>query len=664
MKFLFPSGAWLLLVLAGIIAIYLLRMPRRRLQVADIAPWLTVARAGKRISSERRTLISLLLQSAIVLSLILAFTRPYFAAGDSRFELVLIDLSRSTAAHDLTTLKILEGVEKPVNSGPSRLDIQKDALLKMVRGMNPGDRMTIIGVGERPSIVASSESESTVLERCALGLEPRNESAAFAPACQLAVELAKSEKNIRVTLICDGSVDQKELAALNGLPAGAGKIRCVTSGQPAENIGITSFKSRKKFNSSEIDSTITLVSSAKQAVKVPVELYLDGKVQRATIAEIAPGGTQVVNFQMDYRFGGVLKARLALQDALQDDNEAIDFLPAPHRMKVALVTRNPMDEKAANEYYLARVLRADTGVDGGFLAAADYEKIASDKKALKTQFEAVIFDNWVPATDSLPECHALFVNAESPDIPVSVKELVGERPLIRKWDEGHPLMNYLNLRDVFLKKAKVIQLNDPTTDVVTELVSSPLILARETGHRKLAYIGFNPADSDIQFKKELPLFVLNCFEWFKRGAEPVTQIAPGEPLSIPVTDSTWKALLVTTPEGGTPRKIEIPAGAESVMFYDTYRPGTYRVMGDSEKSATRGFAVYFGSAKESDLNTKPLQITSNDEAGKPGENRAESTTLDALVEHHVSAGMWLYFAALALVLLVAENYFFHRRVFF
>ena len=65
--------------------------------------------------------------------------------------------------------------------------------------------------------------------------------------------------------------------------------------------------------------------------------------------------------------GGTLKARLAVQDALQDDNEAVDFLPAPHRMKVALVTREPMDEKAANEYYLARVLRSDTGVEGGFL---------------------------------------------------------------------------------------------------------------------------------------------------------------------------------------------------------------------------------------------------------------------------------------------------------
>jgi len=187
MKFLFPSGAWLLLVLAGVIAIYLLRMPRRRLQVADIAPWLTVARAGKKISSERRTLISLLLQAAIVLSMVLAFTRPYFAAGESRFELVMIDLSRSTAAHDGTPLTILQGVEKPAAKGPSRLDIAKDALQTMIRGMNPGDRMTIVGVGERPFIVASSESEPTVLQRCVADLEARNEIAAFAPACQLAV---------------------------------------------------------------------------------------------------------------------------------------------------------------------------------------------------------------------------------------------------------------------------------------------------------------------------------------------------------------------------------------------------------------------------------------------------------------------------------------------
>ena len=72
-------------------------------------------------------------------------------------------------------------------------------------------------------------------------------------------------------------------------------------------------------------------------------------------------------------------------------------------------------------------------------------------------------------------------------------------------------MNYLNLRDVFLRQAKDLQLNDKSTDVVAELVSSPLILAREIGRRKIAYVGFNPADSDIQFKKELPLVRAELF---------------------------------------------------------------------------------------------------------------------------------------------------------
>ena len=309
-----------------------------------------------------------------------------------------------------------------------------------------------------------------------------------------------------------------------------------------------------------------------------MELYLDGKVQRATLAEIAPGATEVVNFSIDYRRGGTLKARLAVQDAIQEDNEAVDFLPAPHRMKVALVTREPMDEKAANDYYLARVLRSDTGVEGGFLAAADYEKIAQDKTALKSQFEAVVFDNWAPPTGELPPCHALFVNAETSEIPVAVKGVLGDKPLIRKWDEGHPLMNYLNLRDVFLRRAKDLQSNDKTTDVVAELVSSPLILAREIGRRKVAYLGFNPSDSDIQFKKELPLFVLNAFEWFKRGVEPVTQIAPGQAMSIPI-DSAWKSVTVHPPDDAAAPKIDIPTGAENVMFYDTLRPGIYRIHG-------------------------------------------------------------------------------------
>jgi len=665
MSLMSPSGLWLLCVVAGIAVIYFFRMPRRRFLVADLAPWLQVARAGKRMSSERRAMISLVIQLAIALALVFAFARPFFTGPEGgRLELVLVNLSASTRARDATPLKVLAGLEKSAPAGASRLYIEKHALQIMIRAMNPGDRMTVIGVGARTTIISSGESEPAVLERSVSALEARNETAAFPSACQLAVELAKTERNVRVTVIDDGSTESADLAALNKLPEAAGKIRCVKVGKSAENVGIVGFKSRKKFNSDEIETTVAIFNSARQPLKIPVELYLDGKVQRAAIAEIGAGGTEVVNFSIDYRRGGTLKARLAVQDAIQEDNEAVDFLPPPHRMKVALVTREPMDEKAANDYYLARVLRSDTGVEGGFLAAADYKKIAQDKTALKSQFEAIVFDNWAPPAGELPPCHALFVNAETADIPVTVKGVLGDHPLIRKWDEGYPLMNYLNLRDVFLRRAKDLQSNDKATDVVAELVSSPLILAREIERRKVAYLGFNPADSDIQFKKELPLLVLNVFEWFKRGVEPVTQIVPGEAMSIPI-DSAWKSVTVQPPDDAAPQTIDIPPDAENVMFFQTLRPGIYRYKADAEKVFAGGFAVNFGSQRASNVSAADdIRIGTVDERGGIANNRADATTLDALVEHHASAGLWLYFAAFALVLMVAENYLFHRRIFF
>src|SRR5579862_6443893 len=180
MKLLFPSGLWLLVALLGVIVIYLLRMPRRQIPVADLAPWLSVARAGRKISNERRTLISLAMQVIIVLALIVGFARPYFAASSGgHFDLVLIDLSRSTRAHDDTPIKVLEGTEKASVSGPSRLELEKDALRSMVRAMNTDDRMTIIGVAERPVIIASGESEPAILERVIGDLEARDETAAF-----------------------------------------------------------------------------------------------------------------------------------------------------------------------------------------------------------------------------------------------------------------------------------------------------------------------------------------------------------------------------------------------------------------------------------------------------------------------------------------------------
>jgi len=472
MKLLFPWGLLALLILAGVVFAYWLRLPRRRHPVPDLAPWLTVARADRRLSNQRRTLISLALQIVIVLLLVLAYVQPYFAAGhDSCHEIVLVDLSRSTHACDDTPFRTLESLEVPRTSGPSRLEKEKGVLLRVAGAMGFQDRMTLIGVGSRPLILASNEAEPAILHRRIKELAPRDEVADFRPACQLAVELATASPHVRVTVITDGSVHQLELEPLAELPATAGQVRYVPLGKSAENVGIVKFKSRKNLDSEgDFQAIVTLVSSCPQERKVPMALELNGKTLDVKEVELAAGCAQTVQFSKPYRVGGVLKARLLVQDALLEDNEALDYLPAPRRMKVALVTKATLDEKTLSEYYLSKILRCDTGIEGVFLPAADYLKIAQDKNALRSAMEAVVFDNWAPSAEQLPPVHALFINVEAPEIPGEVRKVLGDRPLIRKWDEGHPLTNYLNLRDVFLRSAKEFHLNDKSTDVVAELI--------------------------------------------------------------------------------------------------------------------------------------------------------------------------------------------------
>ncbi|HEY3322832.1 MAG TPA: BatA domain-containing protein [Planctomycetota bacterium] len=668
MRLLFPWGLLALTLLIGVVLAYLLRLPRRRRPVPDLAPWLTISRADRRISNERRTLVSLGLQVAIVILLVLAYVKPYVTGGsEARHEIVLVDLSRPTRARDAVALKALQNQEQPKVSGRTRLEHEQAELLRLITGMSYDDRMTLIGVGARPAILASNEREPAILARRVNELQAQDEVADFRPACQLAVELARAVPHSHLTLLTGSTPQPEQFEPLADLPLEAGSVRHVSFCKAAENVGIAAFKSRKSLGSAaDFHAMVTVVSSCSQSVKVQVELKLNDRTLDLKEVELPPGGTQTVSFSKPYRVGGVLKARLLVQDALAEDNEALDYLPAPRRMRVALITRTAMDEKQVNEYYLSKILRCDTGIEGVFLPADDYLKIAKDKNGLKAAMEAAVFDNWAPPADLLPPVHALFINAESPDIPGEVLKVLGERPVIRRWDEGHPLMNFLNLRDVFLKLAKEFRLGDSSTDVVAELVSSPLIVAKEFAHRKIAYVGFNPADSDIQFRKELPLLVFNCFEWFKRGPEPVTQIAPGQPMPLQVSDTSWKNLIVLPPgEGAMPQTIAIREGAESALLFETFRQGIYQYRGDNETAFKRGCAVFFGALWASNLAPSgELKIGRKDEKGQVVENRIAQDSGAQPGRGWLSGEWWVRFLWLALALLLAENYVFHRRIFF
>lgn len=668
MRFINPWGLFALAVLAVVVIAYLLRMPRRQLPIPDVSIWRKLSAADQKLPTSRRTLISLLLQVVIAVLLVGAYARPYISASNSgpRHEIVMIDLSQSMLAAE-SNVEILKGPAPAKTPTHRRIDLARDTLRGLVRGMDFQDRVTLIGVGRRPVVIANGVSERAILERAIDSLETLSESANFAPACAVAAELAKVSEQSRVSVITDGSLDADALKSLDTLPAANGKVRLFKVGKSTENLGITTFRARKNPNSeADFQSMVSVFNSTAREIEVPVALSLDQHLLDVKNLKLPAFSEKTVVFSSQYHVGGVLKAQLFASDALLTDNEAIEYLPEPPRMDVALVTEKAMSEEQLNSYYLAKIIKCDSGVAGGFLSAAEYQKLAGDKQAMAQMMQAAIFDNWSPSDSSqLPPGHILFINTESDQIPVAIGAMLNERPLIRRWDDGHPLMNHLNLRDLFLTKVKNVELKNKAVDVVVEMISSPLILSREIDGRKIVYIGFNPVDSDIQFRKELPFLLFNCFQWFKQEPEPITQLAPGEVYTARARNSSWKALTVIPPgKNAVPERIALAGGELSARFAHTQVPGVYRIVGDNETAPSNGFVVYFGDKRESDLRqTERFEAGTKDESGKIADNRIEEIRNDAtnnwIASELAPAGLWL-----ALAVLLFEHYVFHRRVFF
>jgi len=669
MKLINPWGLVALAVVAVVVIAYLLRMPRRQLPIPDISIWRKLSAADQKLPTSRRTLISLLLQVVIAVLLVGAYVRPYISASTTgpRHEIVMIDLSQSMQAGDGGSVEILKGPAPAKTVSRRRIDQARDTLRGIVRGMDFQDRMTLIGVGRRPVMIANGISERALLDRAIDSIETLSETADFSPACAVAAELAKGNEHTRVSVITDGSLDADALKSLEALPEANGKVRLFVMGKAVENLGITAFRARKNPNSeADFQSMVSVFNSSAREMEVPVALSLDQHLLDVKTLKLPPYAERTVVFSSQYHVGGVLKAQLFANDALNADNEALEYLPEPPRMDVALITEKTMSEEQLNSYYLAKIIKCDSGVSGGFLSAAEYQKLTSDRQAMAQMMQAAIFDNWSPSDPSqLPPGHILFINTESEQIPVAVREALNEKPLIRRWDEGHPLMNHLNLRDLFLTKVKNVELKDKAVDVVVEMISSPLILARESGGRKIVYIGFNPIDSDIQFRKELPFLLFNCFQWFKQEPEPVTQIAPGEIFTARARINTCKTLTFLPPgKNAAPERLALVAGELSTRFAHTQACGVYRILGDNEATPTNGFVVYFGDKRESDLRqTENFEAGTRNENGALTNNRIEVARDDAaskwIASELAPAGLWL-----ALVALLIEHYVFHRRIFF
>ena len=524
----------------------------------------------------------------------------------------------------------------------------------------------LMTVGRTAEPAFNFQADGDAILRALTRLSATAEEANFADACRLAAEIANSQESAEIILVTDSAIRPADFSSLAALKS---PVKLVRVGGRSGNLAITNFRLRRNLDSpTDYEAVVSLMNTFDAPREVEVQLLLGGTAFDLAKIQVPAGGEAVQVFREKLRVGGVLEARIGVDDALAEDNVAWEILRPPPRLRVLLVS-----DDTSPSSFLVRAVGSDAGaVEGMVVTPEQYRRtLAANPAVLRGQCDAVIFDRWAPEkAEELPPAHLLAIDCVPPGQPVTAGEAL-DKPLIRKWEQGHPLMSYLNLRNVFISSARrlaVAGADDPVSpraakggppvERVAELVASPLVLAWErqmpgtngrSRPQRFVVAGFNPRESDIVLRKELPLLLWNTLLWFQADGEAATQIAPGETIAIAAPDSgASQGLAVVTPDGRSAAAAVDAAGV--AYFTDTRAPGIYRYRIGAKEDA---FAVNGGRRSESDV--RPVDL---------GFKAEELDAVKLAALWPAGRGLWPYLLLAAAALLAVEAVLYHRRVSF
>ncbi|HEX7898962.1 MAG TPA: BatA and WFA domain-containing protein, partial [Planctomycetota bacterium] len=227
MTFLDPVAfAWLGLA-APIVALYFLKMRRRRVQVASTWLWrksINDLRVNAPFQRLRKSLL-LLLQLLLVILGALALARPSGKAAPPEHKrwAILIDRSASMRMKDVA---------------PSRLEKAKALALQAVKEGGPDDEFMVVAFSSRAQILSPMTGDRGAVERAIDGVEPTDAPTRIQEAYRLAASALEGAKLREIVVLSDGGVEP--IQGAEDIP-----LRYVPVGGKPRNAAVTALDVRR-----------------------------------------------------------------------------------------------------------------------------------------------------------------------------------------------------------------------------------------------------------------------------------------------------------------------------------------------------------------------------------------------------------------------------------
>jgi hypothetical protein len=610
----------------ALVALYLLRPARRRVEVPYARLWGLLVKEARatRVARRLRRWESLLLQLLIAALILLALADPHPGRQGARpRQIILVDTSASMQATD-------------AGARGTRMERARLAVSHILDDLKPDEEAMLVGYDASPQPLSPMTTEEPVLRAAAQRLVASDAPDALLPALAFAADALAGAPAPRLTIVSDGNADGQAVAGLqNGfdhrldgvevryqLIGGAAVAR-------ADNLAITAFSVRRyPANPSAYEILVELASFSDRERKARLIIEQEGEVVERTEVTLAPGERRERHLTDLSGEGRKLEARLEpLEkgdgDALPLDDHAYALLPDRRRTRVLLV--------GEGDLYTEGALLLDRQVEVVRAKPATYDA------AKAGAFDAILFDGFVPK--DLPPRPAFYLGCEGAGCPFATHGSV-DSPLVTETEREHPLLRWVALKDMNVSRSLVFA--PARGDVaLASALGKPIFVAGERDGRRMIALGFQPSTSDLPLRVAFPVLLVNAVEWLSgRKLDPSESVRTGERARLPARGSVVE---VIGPDGA---RRELPARdgrveliAEHAGYYTLDEQGTQHLI-----------AANLADARESSLVTRQLVLSGHALAAPSPPARLRPR-----------AALWRWLAILALCLVLFEWWSFHRR---
>jgi Ca-activated chloride channel homolog len=480
-------------------------------------------------------------------------------------------------------------------------------------------------VGQQPAVLVPTTASKDALRDGLNQAQPSETPADWEAAAALAagsVRAGEAEDSI-IVIVSDGGLPAN-------LPPMPTEVRYVPMGASGDNLAIEALALRPAKSGPELFASVANYGPAARAVIV--SFYAGGQLFSAEERTVPAGGRADVVLDGLPAQPAVYEARLSLPagspdaalDALPLDDRAYAVYRPPSAGRVLLISDGNV--------FLEQVFTALSGS----LGLSPF-RLKAGQPLPAEPFDLYVFDGVISGT--LPTgADLLLVNPPDNELFEVGGTYTNTTPARVLPD---PLTQFVDWSGVHLLQARDIGL-PPWARPLVQTDVGPLVFAGEQGGRRVAVLAFDLHDSDLPLQVTFPVLMSNLLGYLAPAqAFSADGLKPGEALVI--KPGGGEALVVVDPAG---QEYAAPPTEAGVIFAHTNRLGLYTVR--SNQAVLGQFAVNLFDPAESNITpAATIRIGRTDVAAAPREAQGEYE-------------LWPWLAVLALALLLAEWWVYHR----